>query len=414
MPTKRAGSRKPKRAVIRTYQVGFGDCFLLTFQYPNFERHILIDFGSTKKPEESGDILTRIAESVADRTGGKLHVVVATHRHQDHIKGFGLKKAGKIIRDLNPDVVLQPWTEDPDIPIDAKGPLSANRRSLAAMNKMAERLFAEGEIKKLAHLKQASPSRFNELTFIGEDNISNKSAVETLMAMGEAGSAKYLHAKTPLHIKRILPGVDIDVLGPPTVSQYGGVASMTDWDEDEFWPLQAAAAESGETALDPFPDAKDEKSTIDTRWLAGRLRGMRLDALLQIVRKLDGVMNNTSLILLFRSGGKSLLFPGDAQLENWEFALKDKAVMRKLSKVDLYKVGHHGSTNATPQTLWKQFEKKGGKTKAGRLTSLLSTLEGKHHNVPRASLVKELSKKSNLVWTEKFADDLFQETVIDL
>ena len=34
------------------YQVGFGDCFLLTFHYAKGDdRHILIDFGSTKLPQ---------------------------------------------------------------------------------------------------------------------------------------------------------------------------------------------------------------------------------------------------------------------------------------------------------------------------------------------------------------------------
>ena len=36
-----------------------------------------------------------------------------------------------------------------------------------------------------------------------------------------------------------------------------------------------------------------------------------------IVRILDDALNNTSVILLFEVGGKRLLFPGDAQIENW-------------------------------------------------------------------------------------------------
>jgi len=37
----------PKSLTIRTYQVGFGDCFLLSFEYPTEKKHVLIDFGST-------------------------------------------------------------------------------------------------------------------------------------------------------------------------------------------------------------------------------------------------------------------------------------------------------------------------------------------------------------------------------
>ena len=41
----------PKSLTIRTYNVGFGDCFLLSFLYPgNSEKHVLIDFGSTGMP----------------------------------------------------------------------------------------------------------------------------------------------------------------------------------------------------------------------------------------------------------------------------------------------------------------------------------------------------------------------------
>jgi beta-lactamase superfamily II metal-dependent hydrolase len=40
------------------------------------------------------------------------------------------------------------------------------------------------------------------------------------------------------------------------------------------------------------------------------------------VTMLDKVMNNTSVILVFEVGNKKLLFPGDAQLENWLFALE--------------------------------------------------------------------------------------------
>jgi hypothetical protein len=41
-------AKSPNGVAIRTYDVGFGDCFLLSFNYRNrSERHVLIDFGST-------------------------------------------------------------------------------------------------------------------------------------------------------------------------------------------------------------------------------------------------------------------------------------------------------------------------------------------------------------------------------
>ncbi len=63
---------KPVRARVRMYQVGFGDCFLLSFEYASAledgrsERHILIDFGSTRRPDEGGDP-EEIASLIAPR-----------------------------------------------------------------------------------------------------------------------------------------------------------------------------------------------------------------------------------------------------------------------------------------------------------------------------------------------------------
>jgi len=131
-------------------------------------------------------------------------------------------------------------------------------------------------------------------------------------------------------------------------------------------------------------------------------------------------MNNTSVILLFRAGTKSLLFPGDAQLENWQYALQSK-LAPLLDDVDLYKVGHHGSRNATPRSMWKLFTKRGGKKRPDRLTSVMSTKHGKHGcvkkhtEVPRVSLVDALKVESNLHSTEDLAaGELYEEISISL
>ncbi len=53
-----APSRKPTSVTIRSYQVGFGDCFLVSFNYGEdgtaARRHVLIDFGSTSLPKQGG------------------------------------------------------------------------------------------------------------------------------------------------------------------------------------------------------------------------------------------------------------------------------------------------------------------------------------------------------------------------
>jgi hypothetical protein len=136
------------------------------------------------------------------------------------------------------------------------------------------------------------------------------------------------------------------------------------------------------------------------------MRSIRGEQLLGIVRALDKVMNNTSLILLFEVNGKKLLFPGDAQIENWSYALSKPEIKRLLSTVNVYKVGHHGSRNATPKTLWNGFKNRSKKkTDKKRLKSFMSTMPGKHGNsrskteVPRQTLVDALEGESELFTT---------------
>jgi hypothetical protein len=142
----------------------------------------------------------------------------------------------------------------------------------------------------------------------------------------------------------------------------------------------------------------------EARWFRDRLQRLRGAQLLEIVRTLDDQMNNTSVILLFEVESKKLLFPGDAQIENWSYALEDapdhETTRALLADVDLYKVGHHGSLNATPKKLlWEGFKKRGS---SKRLTTVLSTLPGKHGRaqsnteVPRKPLLKALEEESDL------------------
>jgi hypothetical protein len=425
----------PKSVTIRTYQVGFGDCFLLSFDYgPRTKKHVLIDFGSTGLPPGVPTTRMRdIARDIEKQTGGKLHAVVATHRHKDHISGFETNKAGTapgdIIRRLKPDLVVQPWTEDPKLATKATGPTrSAAQKQLAALADMHE--VARQALAATARMSSdAVPKSLKEqLSFLGEDNLKNLAAVKNLMTMSEKRS--YVHYGSKSGLEKVLPGVKVHVLGPPTIDQHKEIKTQRSRDPDQFWHFQADAmrfsdsAPGGNAVLFPrHVRSRAPRFPIDARWLILRARAMHGDHLLQIVRILDDAMNNTSVILAFEVGGKRLLFPGDAQIENWEYALdqakKSKKLKSLLSGVNLYKVGHHGSLNATPKDLWKMFDNKSPRKGPQRLESLMSTMEGKHGSekrgteVPRSKLVTELEHETNHFSTQELPDDqLFHPTVV--
>ena len=92
---------------------------------------------------------------------------------------------------------------------------------------------------------------------------------------------------------------------------------------------------------------------IDSAWFNDAAR---------LALQLDSATNNTSLVLAFEiiATGQVFLFVGDAQIGNWESWDKllwdipeNPAAQRQVATKDLlartvfYKVGHHGSINAT-------------------------------------------------------------------
>jgi hypothetical protein len=426
---------RPRKVTVRTYQVGFGDCFLLTFHYAKGERHVLVDFGSTRLPGRptakgkkagSGDkYMARVADDIKQRVGKNLVAVIATHRHKDHISGFATKDgtaSGDIIRSCKPKLVLMPWTEQPDLARNATapGPTGAAKGFVQGLLQMHDVAQNALEVLKVAR-GQFGPSHLKEIEFIADDNLANLSAVKNLTSMGKPLYLYY--GKRPSALERLLPGVKIDVLGPPTLKQTESIKTQAARDPDEFWHLQSLASARASLNKKKLFGRHASYASIppDARWLCDRIDRLGSNQLLGIVRALDKAMNNTSLILLFNVGKKRLLFPGDAQIETWRHALleaKDaKANQKKLATTDFYKVGHHGSLNATPHTLWDLFEKRKSNRPTTKLKSVVSTLPGVHGNsarkteVPRRTLLEALSHDSDLTNTHEFARGTLSEDV---
>lgn len=414
------GPSEPTSFRVRAYQVGFGDCFLLSLTYGTKKKHILVDFGSVKLPDGAPkDQLAQIARNIAAECGSDgLLAVVVTHRHRDHVSGFSTEHAndpGKVIADLKPEYVLQPWTENPDAAANATtAPEHQALRFIGMLGSMQG--FAEQALLESQALGLQGQGN-GELDITAKNNLPNKSAVDNLRTMGTKANHEYLAYGRDTALVGDLPGVKIWVVGPPTLEQSHEISHEASSDPSEFWQLQHRSAlarvergggERGSpyAKLPSWPDPHPE----NVRWFIEKAQAVRTDQMLGLVRVLDDAMNNTSLVLLFEVAGKRFLFPGDAQLENWSYALGQPDVLKLLEGVELYKVGHHGSRNATPKTMWNAVKAHADV----HLATVVSTMPGvygkaeKKTEVPRTTLLEELKEHSDFHTTQG-QTQLFQD-----
>ena len=211
--------------------------------------------------------------------------MIATHRHEDHISGFATDASsggsGLVIKGLRPKVVLQPWTEDPDAARDATRATRDSSRSprtfvagLAAMHEVAAAIVSL-TAKPPAWM---SASLVKELSFLGMDNIANRSAVENLIAMGQASGAKsvWAHHGSKSGLERLLPGVKVHVLGPPDLTQTQSIRKQRQRDPDEFWHLLAGPSKGLPLAngLSPGKVRRRRRATpSEARWFRDRCFG---------------------------------------------------------------------------------------------------------------------------------------------
>src|SRR5262249_34547602 len=187
---------------VRMYKVGFGDCFLVTIPAGNGVRRILFDCGSIAAPPGralSDDVVPRIVKDVTGPDGiPRIDVVVATHRHRDHVSGF----EAAVWASVEVSEVWMPWTEDPVDP--------AAREIRETQGRLALALDAAFKA------RPADPAAAH--AEIVSNALTNERAMRTLHS-GFAGNParRYLPTLDPAErafTTPALPGVTIHVLGP--------------------------------------------------------------------------------------------------------------------------------------------------------------------------------------------------------
>lgn len=378
---------------VRMYDVGFGDCFLLRIPSANGKvAKVLFDCGSIKLgANQIKDVIQQVINDSRSAPGepARIDVVVATHRHRDHISGF----ADPAWAEVEVGEVWMPWTEKPDQP--------EARRIREMQSRLAEQLVTRLE----ARLKETHTSAVHNTLASSLDlamnALSNEEAMRTLQH-GFSGhpERRYLPEKssnTTWFETQLLPGVVIYVLGPsydpqilrelepPAGQSYlklieAGVGSQTGQPKPfgEDWLVHFSDYTSAYEQLSFDLPLKDQEYV--------RSVGLGFDE--TVAAMVDKALNASSLMLVFQIGSTSLLFPGDAQWGTWRLALENQSSRRLLAATNFYKVGHHGSQNATPVEFVEQVM-------SNKFWAMVSTnTVASWPMVPKPELLNEIALKS--------------------
>jgi hypothetical protein len=391
------------------YRIGHGDCFLLAFagDKPGKPVYVLIDCGY--KPGSPGFINTKpaaIARHIVESTGGFVNVAVITHEHQDHVNAITAKN----FKGLKIGEAWFAWTEDPgdDLANQLRRDFKDKLVGLvAARNRLAadepERAASLDEF--LAYEfggDDAQPFSVGAVeAFLAAEGGGSKNK-QAMKVFKDLGKEKYLRPHTK---PRRLPGakdVRVFVAGPPRDTellgkldpegdeafQRFGLANTSSYN---YFAAAAAAGPEGGTAPFDARFAIPKDTAHQDEYLGEHFRSIyggkdipekgafgiqspcedeapgnpewrRIDndwllSTEMLALAMNSQTNNSSLVLAFElgKGGKVLFFAADAQRGNWiSWADKtwkdgDETITARdlLSRTVLYKVGHHGSHNAT-------------------------------------------------------------------
>jgi Metallo-beta-lactamase superfamily len=395
-------ARNGSRALVRVYRQGLGDCILVTVKRTNDDDFkLLIDCGVVLGTQNAVDTMTRVVKDLVHETSRKVDVITITHEHWDHLSGF--VQANDLFKDLSADSVWVAWTEDlsDDLANTLREELGKAAKRLASC---ATALRAAGDRATSDMLADIALMPFGAAS-----SLSTRAAFETVKKMAKLricrpidkpfeipGANARIYVLGPPHdpilIRKINPstsspetyGLAINAEGALSPGVIQALDSREKGDDpaapildDPMSPFhRRMTIPLGQNGRPWLPDSRavDEKDwrKIDDffrEYYAGsgasqsddwrRIDGDWLGSAAELALALQSYTNNTSLVLALELGeagkGDVLLFAADAQVGNWESWQTWKCEFDGhvvtgpdlLKRTIFYKVGHHGSHNAT-------------------------------------------------------------------
>jgi hypothetical protein len=364
--------------IVRMYRKLLGDCFLIIVRNDDGTyAKTLIDCGILQGSPDGGDRMCKIVDNVYRSFGTALDLVVVTHEHWDHIAGFQFAKATFAHRRF--DKLWMAWTEDPS---DADGVALQERFSnahvkLAALAEVTNRpLRAESGnlglmgfagplgVAKKKGAKRGSKAIYDDLRKWAKQEPKYLSPGMTDTLPGNLKTYVLAPPRDPKFLFKALPSrneketylganpsareLDLAQARSPFSPSYRW---RSDKQIEEMRPHDSDAERWLNRSYFRTGSSKDFYRRIDDRY------EMEFN---RLAIRMDSNTNNSSLVLAIELPDSStMIFAADAQVGNWlswgGVVFKEdqdgKEVETKghdlLGRARLYKVGHHGSHNAT-------------------------------------------------------------------
>ena len=379
---------------------GLGDCHLIGIPKSGAGGGtfwMLIDCGIHNAAANGGNRIRDVVTDVMAITGGHIDVIVGTHEHWDHLSGF--TQAADLFAGKEVGEVWFSWAENPADPLSRQLD-KFKGDALAALADSALRLAGDPAQSPLTEGIDSM------LGFVfGAAGEATRGARNALQGLSKR--VRYLEPGTLAELPPEAQAVRVYVLGPPRDVALLGIedsvsgtyhlgaggpaanalrnglaigAGGLDIVADPLAPFDRCDGRGLSAVFEGTPDLGDPDIAFLSRYYAGppepvagidaeyapgpdqgwrRIDNDWLGLSADLALQLDSRTNNSSLVLAIEiaATGRVLLFAADAQIGNWKSwaavtfpaAVGETTVTGAdlLKRTVFYKVGHHGSRNAT-------------------------------------------------------------------